>query len=185
MARHEGGDGRFAAGARFTVAALSLLVIAGACGPDGEDPGVAANSAAAASSTTTAGEPSTTASPTTTAAGYAGTAPPTSRLAPSKLSTTTAREVSPGGSGVPEAERRVEAAKDDLVRRFRHQKADVKVVSIESVTWPNAALGCPRHDREYDQTPVAGYRIVLQWKDVQYRYHGRSGADPFLCQFLD
>src|SRR3954453_14732157 len=40
--------------------------------------------------------------------------------------------------------------------------ADVKVISAESVNWPNGALGCPKPGRMYTQAIVPGYRIQLE-----------------------
>jgi hypothetical protein len=59
------------------------------------------------------------------------------------------------------------------------------VLGVESVVWRDSSLGCPRNDRTYDQGDVPGYRIGLQWQDVEHSYHGRDGGDPFLCQKLD
>ncbi|HEX7167491.1 MAG TPA: hypothetical protein VF230_10975 [Acidimicrobiales bacterium] len=90
-----------------------------------------------------------------------------------------------GAGDVQDAERLVDVAKRDLVERFGYAEADVRVLSVESVTWPDGALGCPRPDRSYTQALVDGYRIELQWQDVEHTYHGAHDADPFLCEKLD
>lgn len=79
----------------------------------------------------------------------------------------------------------MQAARRDLVSRFGYDPSAIRMVSTESVTWPNAALGCPATDQQYAQSTVEGYRIVMAWKDVTFRYHGANGALPFLCQFLE
>ena len=83
------------------------------------------------------------------------------------------------------SDERVEAARRDLVSRFGYDASTIRLVSIEPVTWPNAALGCPETDKHYSQVTVEGYRIVLAWKDLTFNYHGENGRLPFLCQFLE
>lgn len=81
----------------------------------------------------------------------------------------------------------VALATADLAERFAYDPDDISVAHVESVLWRDAALGCPAVDREYDPTPVPGYRIVLVWRDLDFHYHGADGSDdpPRLCQFLD
>lgn len=48
---------------------------------------------------------------------------------------------------------------------------DVKVISAQSVNWPNGALGCPKPGRMYTQAIVPGYRIELEVGGKRFRYH--------------
>ena len=85
----------------------------------------------------------------------------------------------------PGTDARIEAARADLVARYGYDPATVVVERAETVTWPNAGLGCPAYERSYDPAPVPGYRIVLRVGERDFRYHGSADGDPFLCQFLD
>lgn len=80
---------------------------------------------------------------------------------------------------------RVEQARGDLADRLGVPQEDISVLEGAAVVWPNAGLGCPHHEQEYDPAPVPGYRIVLGHRSLEYRYHGADGQAPFLCQFLD
>lgn len=76
-------------------------------------------------------------------------------------------------------------AKADLALRYGYDPATIVVERVDAVTWPNTGLGCPSHERSYDPTPVPGFRIVLRVGTLDYRYHGATDGQPFLCQFLD
>ncbi|HEX7166431.1 MAG TPA: hypothetical protein VF230_05560 [Acidimicrobiales bacterium] len=172
----------------FGVAAIVLTFAACDADDDGEANVASTGSSAGDTTTTTTTEDDGAAAPaqvTTTGQGYRGTAPVTAKPKPPAPTTTQAAMANASSSGVANADRLVEFAKEDLVRRFGHDKSDIRLLDMESVTWPNAALGCPRYGKEYDDADVPGYRIELQWKDVEYSYHGRDGSDPFLCEKLD
>jgi hypothetical protein len=139
---------------------------------DGPTPGVTASTS----------DPSP--APVVTGAGAGGTAAATDQPRPPGSTTTTLAAVRDSGT-VPDEDRVVELARADAARRTGHPAAEFRLVRIESVTWRDAALGCPQYERTYDEGDVPGYRIELQWQDVTYHYHGRTGADPFLCQKLD
>jgi hypothetical protein len=59
--------------------------------------------------------------------------------------------------------------------------AEITTESVETVTWPSGAMGCPKPDMNYTQSLVEGYRVVLSANGRQYFYHGRKGGDPFYC----
>lgn len=96
----------------------------------------------------------------------------------------------PGGAATPpgagaDVDARLEAARQDLARRFGYDPAEVRLVGVEPVTWRDRSLGCPTTDGTYDPGPVEGYRMEVARKDVVFRYHGAAGELPFLCQYLD
>lgn len=68
-----------------------------------------------------------------------------------------------------------------VVERERVAASDVHVVTDESVTWPNGALGCAKPGRMYTQSLVSGYRVVVRVGGRQHHYHGRVGGAAFLC----
>ncbi len=50
----------------------------------------------------------------------------------------------------------------------------LRVVSVEPVQWPDAALGCPQPDMLYAAVITPGYRIVLAGPDATYTLHTDS-----------
>lgn len=77
--------------------------------------------------------------------------------------------------------REITLATADAAERAGVDEEDVSFVTIEMVTWPDGALGCPEPDQMYTQALVEGYRIVLEADGTQYVYHGALGGDPFYC----
>lgn len=76
----------------------------------------------------------------------------------------------------------VEAARTDLADRLDVDERTIAVVSAESVTWPDGALGCPESGKMYTQALVEGSRIVLEYAGDSYDYHAGSDGEPFLCE---
>lgn len=76
----------------------------------------------------------------------------------------------------------VEAARADLASRLGVDPAEIGVVLVESVVWPDGSLGCPQPGMEYIQVPMDGARIVLTHAGMTFSYHtGGARTDPFLC----
>lgn len=81
---------------------------------------------------------------------------------------------------------RVVWAIDETSEHFGYPRDEISVTSIEPVTWPTTALGCPATGVTYAEVEVPGYRITLTWTDVTIVYHGAlDGTPPFRCEFLD
>ena len=59
--------------------------------------------------------------------------------------------------------------------------SDVKVISAESVNWPNGALGCARPGAMYTQAIVPGYRVVLEASGERFSYHASKKGQFKLC----
>lgn len=72
-------------------------------------------------------------------------------------------------------------AVDDLATQLGVNKEEISVTSAESITWPNAALGCPLPDKVYAQGKVTGFRIRLKVNDRVYDYHTDSTGKIVLC----
>jgi hypothetical protein len=70
----------------------------------------------------------------------------------------------------------------DLAGRLNIDAGEIEVVSIEEVTWPDAALGCPQPGMAYAQMLQEGVRIVLNAGGTEYDYHSSSDGPPFLCE---
>jgi hypothetical protein len=78
-------------------------------------------------------------------------------------------------------ERVVNAARADALRRSGLPPAQLRVVTLESVTWPDGSLGCPQPGMQYTQALVAGYRIGLQVGAEVWDYHASERGGVVLC----
>jgi hypothetical protein len=59
---------------------------------------------------------------------------------------------------------------------------DVKVISAQSVNWPNGALGCPKPGRMYTQAIVPGYRIELEAGGKRFTYNASTRGAYKRCE---
>jgi hypothetical protein len=59
--------------------------------------------------------------------------------------------------------------------------AEVKVISAQSVNWPNGALGCPKPGRMYTQAIVPGYRIELEAGGKRFTYNASTRGGYKRC----
>jgi hypothetical protein len=83
---------------------------------------------------------------------------------------------------IPEAAQpAVQAARRDLASRLGLSVADIRVVSVEAVDWPDSSLGCPEPGKMYLQVITPGYRVVLQAGGETYTYHTDRGTRAVLC----
>lgn len=78
--------------------------------------------------------------------------------------------------GVPDpAAQLVQQIALDLSQRIGVDISQIEAVSVEAVSWPDTALGCPEPNMVYAQVIVDGYRVILKASDQQYEYH--SGGE--------
>ena len=75
----------------------------------------------------------------------------------------------------------VDAALTDAAKRTGLNRADLKVLSAEAVTWSDGSLGCPRPGKMYTQALVPGYRIRVQANDEMLDYHASARGHFLLC----
>lgn len=158
---------------QLLIALVALLALAlSACGGSvtGPEPGAAGTPTIESPPTEPAEEP-TTAAPTPTA--ELETAGETARPIPTEEE---AMEV-PGSAAAL-----VEQAKSDLSGRLDVAEAEIEVLSVEEVTWPDGSLGCPQPGMMYTQALVDGSRIRLQVDGEIYAYHSGGNRPPFLCK---
>lgn len=74
------------------------------------------------------------------------------------------------------------AARRDLAGRLGTAEADVEVVSVEAVTWPDASLALPEPGMSYLQVLTPGYHVVLRAGGLAYEYHTTTdGSAAKLC----
>lgn len=182
---------------RREIPALLVATLAlAACGDE-----IASSDAAAAPTTST---PTGEVASTTTAANddVAGTtAPPTtdppvatappSSTAVTTSSTTNTATVPTTTDGdtmttVPEPGRPIDgtgadAAVADLAERLGVTTAEIEIVLVEEVTWPDGSVGCPEPGMMYAQVLVNGSRIVLSHDGVDYEYHEGGRRGLFYC----
>lgn len=71
----------------------------------------------------------------------------------------------------------LDALRRDAARTAGAEPAEVRVVSVDAVTWPDSSLGCGRPDESALQVLTPGYRIVIEVRGAQLNYHTdrRSG----------
>jgi hypothetical protein len=75
----------------------------------------------------------------------------------------------------------VREAVADLAQRLGVAEDDVRVVSMEEVTWRDGSLGCAQKGMMYTQALVNGSRIVLEADARTYEYHQGQGR-LFWCE---
>jgi len=71
--------------------------------------------------------------------------------------------------------------RQDLATRLSMDVEAISVISLESIEWPNGALGCPAPGKVYTQGTVPGFRIRLEAEDQEYSYHTDRRGQFLLC----
>ncbi len=79
----------------------------------------------------------------------------------------------------------IDEAIADLAQRLSIDEEDILVMRAESVTWPDASLGCPQPGMKYKQVPEDGALIVLQVMGWEYEYHLGGNRGLFLCEKIN
>jgi hypothetical protein len=79
----------------------------------------------------------------------------------------------------------VARAKNDLARRRGISPERIFLRHAETVTWPDASLGCPLPNRMYAQVLTPGYRLVLTDGITDYEYHTDNFARVVFCRAVD
>lgn len=74
---------------------------------------------------------------------------------------------------------------EDLAARLKIGTAEIEVVRMEEVDWPDGSLGCPQPGMRYKQVVVNGTFIQLQAGGQVYNYHSGNARPPFLCTSKD
>ena len=75
----------------------------------------------------------------------------------------------------------VEMARSDLVARVGIAPDSVSVLSVETIDWPDASLGCPQLGVLYIQVVTPGLRVMLQSGAQTYDYHTDLVGRVVLC----
>jgi hypothetical protein len=76
------------------------------------------------------------------------------------------------------------AVRADLAERTGVSPGDIALLTAESATWPDGALGCARPGEVYLPSPTPGYRVVLQVAGGVYDYRTTAAGSFRLCPRL-
>jgi hypothetical protein len=156
---------------------MAALAMMAACGPAAGQPLETTAPANQAAPTEATAAPNAMPADTATALpASTATQPPASATAPAAM--TPGHGLPANMLGLPQ----VEQATVDLATRLNVPPADVEVVSVTAVTWPNGALGCPQPGMAYAEVLVEGLLIELAHGGAVYNYHSGGSEPPFLCE---
>ncbi len=81
----------------------------------------------------------------------------------------------------PPNHRIVQVARADAAQRSGLPPAQLQLVSMESVTWADGSLGCPKPGMLYTQALVPGYRVKLRVGSQVWDYHAGERGGLVLC----
>jgi hypothetical protein len=82
----------------------------------------------------------------------------------------------------PKMQALVDQAKVDLAQRLSINSAEVALIEVSFVSWPDSSLGCPKPGMVYTQVMVDGLLIRLKYVDQVYEYHSGGGKSPLFCK---
>jgi len=82
----------------------------------------------------------------------------------------------------PSLQKLVVQAQADLAQRLAIPLGQIELVAVQSVTWPDASLGCPQPGMGYLQVQVDGLLIRLRAGSRLYEYHSGGSRPLFLCE---
>jgi hypothetical protein len=85
----------------------------------------------------------------------------------------------------PPVEKFVALSKADLAVRLHVEPERIAVVKTAEMTWPNAALGCPRPGKVYATGRVPGFQIWLEVEGMEYIYNTDFNGTVVLCPELN
>ncbi len=180
-------------------AGLAMLLLMAGCGraPVAEGPTADPTSAAPAALPATAPPPQPTAPPAATASpqpagvdvpapavspSARATAAPTGAPAPAPTLAILAATAAPTAARpAPPVAKFVALAARDLAGRLGLAADQIVTLSADAITWPDAALGCPRPGKVYQKGRVPGFKIVLEAQSQQYTYHTDHVGQIVLC----
>lgn len=166
-------------------AALLLLFMAIACGPDAAVDGTALPPSATASpgQETTRGDASPTVAPAGTPTGELGTGGREIRLTPALPPAVERLPLSEPSPVTGEVRQDLlDAILEDAKARTGIEAGDLELVRAEAVIWNDGSLGCPQPDVTYTQAPVDGYWVVLQVTGEELDYRAAQTGFFFLCE---
>ena len=75
----------------------------------------------------------------------------------------------------------IRAAVETFATELDIDPDSVEVISADSVTWPDASLGCPQPDMMYIQVLTEGLRVKLRSGSVEAEYHTDMSTQVTRC----
>jgi len=71
---------------------------------------------------------------------------------------------------------------EHLAAELQMSPAEVVLMDVEEVDWPDASLGCPRPGEAYAQMITSGYRMKLEVEGESHTYHTSNRPNSRLVQ---
>lgn len=107
---------------------------------------------------------------------------PTTTIATSTPSTADVIPNNVQEEAMPNADELVSLAKQDLAERLSISVAEISLLEVRTVTWPDTSLGCAEPGQMYAQVMQDGFLIRLRAGEQMYFYHSGPDQKPFLCE---
>ncbi len=71
---------------------------------------------------------------------------------------------------------------NDLASKIGAERAEIKVLHAESLTWDDGSLGCGKPGQAYTHAQVPGYRVILGQTGQNFDYHATEHGLFILCE---
>jgi hypothetical protein len=84
----------------------------------------------------------------------------------------------------PNAQILIQIAKESLAQKLKINVDQIQLSKIETVSWPDASLGCPQMGVMYIQVVTPGFKIILETSGKKYLYHTDNKARVLFCPTL-
>ncbi|MBA2718228.1 MAG: hypothetical protein H0U52_03145 [Chloroflexi bacterium] len=88
----------------------------------------------------------------------------------------------PSAATAPELKPILDPVVADAAKRLAVEAAEVSVVTMESTTWSDGALGCPKEGELYTQALVDGHHIVVTARGTSLDYRVTGPGAFRLCE---
>ncbi len=85
-------------------------------------------------------------------------------------------------SSNPALQKLIEAAIQDLTKRFSIPPEQIQFKEAAAVTWNDSSLGCPNPALMYTQVLTPGYLIRLQAAERIFEYHTDTSGTVVYCE---
>lgn len=162
--------------------ALSVALVVGACASaDNESIAMTSIDTAPAASTTTVGEGADRRAASTQAEPAEPVMSETLEPAGSVEGGNVER-VYVGDEYPPELDAIIASMVADLAEGRAIDVQQIRIATVEEVTWSDGSLGCPQPGMVYGQVVTDGMRVVLEADGVFYDYRSDGIHDPVLCE---
>ena len=83
---------------------------------------------------------------------------------------------------IPGSEDALAAVVADLSEQTGIPVSEITLVSMETMEWSDASLGCPQEGFMYAQVITPGYLMILEAGGKQYEYHTDQATNFILCE---